>query len=282
MSSDYCVLILTHGRPDNVITYHTLRRKHYTGPIFLVVDDKDEKLPEYKSIYGDEVIVFSKDDYKAPNYDLFDNFDNEKCIIFARNACFDIAHKLGFKYFLQLDDDYSDFSFRFDHQGDYCPKTIYNLDAVFKAYWDYYKEAPFYSLCLAQGGDYIGGKDSGFAKITSKRKVMNSFFCSTGRPFKFIGRINEDVNTYTTLATCGALFLTPSLVSLSQEITQSNEGGMSGAYTNFGTYVKSAYSIICCPSAVTISQMGNKNMRLHHNIKWNNVAPKIMREMSHA
>ncbi|EFI4081186.1 TPA: hypothetical protein J5F60_004390 [Escherichia coli] len=42
MRDDFCVFILTHGRPDKVLTYRTLRRAGYTGKIFIVVDDEDK------------------------------------------------------------------------------------------------------------------------------------------------------------------------------------------------------------------------------------------------
>ena len=52
---------------------------------------------------------------------------------------------------------------------------------------------------------------------------MNSFFCSTKRPFKFLGTINEDVNIYTRLGSIGDLFFTVPNVSLKQTDTQSNK-----------------------------------------------------------
>ncbi|MEW3551668.1 hypothetical protein MZV21_26770 [Escherichia coli] len=39
MRDDFCAFILTHGRPDKVLTYRTLRRAGYTGKIFIVVDE---------------------------------------------------------------------------------------------------------------------------------------------------------------------------------------------------------------------------------------------------
>jgi hypothetical protein len=110
------------------------------------------------------------------------------------------------------------------------------------------------------------------------RKAMNSFICDTERCFDFRGRINEDVNTYTLLGSQGALFFTHNLVCLHQAETQKNKGGMTGAYVDGGTYVKSFYSVIGMPSAVKVSVMGNKNMRLHHLVDWRHCVPMIMRE----
>lgn len=36
MRDDFCAFILTHGRPDKVLTYRTLRRAGYTGNGFCV------------------------------------------------------------------------------------------------------------------------------------------------------------------------------------------------------------------------------------------------------
>lgn len=35
MRDDFCVFILTHGRPDNVRTYNTLMRLGYTGYVLM-------------------------------------------------------------------------------------------------------------------------------------------------------------------------------------------------------------------------------------------------------
>ena len=131
---------------------------------------------------------------------------------------------------------------------------------------------------MGQGGDFIGGKNSGLWKKKLKRKAMNSFICSVNRPFKFIGRINEDVNTYTRSASVGDLFFTTALLRLNQKETQSSKGGMTDVYLSSGTYIKSFYTIMLMPSSVSINTMGIAHRRLHHRIKWNNTVPKIINE----
>ncbi len=107
---------------------------------------------------------------------------------------------------------------------------------------------------------------------------MNSFFCSTERPFQFTGRINEDVNTYTSGASKGYLFLTIPNVSLKQTDTQSNDGGMSDVYAAQGTYVKSFYSVMFSPSSVKVAMLNTERSRLHHRVSWNNAIPVILNE----
>jgi hypothetical protein len=276
--NDFVAFILTYGRPDKVLTLDTLNKQNYKGDYYLVCSVDDSRLPDYISKYGDKVITFDKNDY-INDYDLGDNFhDKRGVIIYARNACFDIAEKLGYKYFIELDDDYTDFRYKFNDKGDYIDKkTIKDISITFNYLLEFYKKIPALSIAFAQGGDFIGGKNSK-RSINTKRKAMNSFICSTERRFKFFGRINEDVNTYVNLGSRGYIFLQINQVALNQMITQKNKGGMTELYLDSGTYIKSFYTIIYNPSSVKICLMGNKNKRLHHRINWNNTTPKILDE----
>jgi len=277
--NDFAVFILTYGRAEKVYTFETLKKQGYTGKIYFLCSSDDKQLDNYKKLYKDKVCVFNKEDY-INKFDIGDNFDDKRVVVYARNAVFDVAKKIGINYFLVLDDDYTDFGYRFDNELKYKYKGIKNLNYIFKSILKFYKKTNILSIALAQGGDYIGGKESGFAqKIQLKRKCMNTFFCSTERRFNFIGRINEDVNTYVALATTGGVFFTTSQISVQQLQTQSNSGGLTEFYLDGGTYVKSFYTIIFSPSSVKINLMGNKHKRLHHKVKWNNTVPKILSEI---
>jgi len=275
--NNFAVFILSHGRADNVITYKTLRKHGYTGEIYIICDDGDLQLNQYKKKYGDKVIVFSKSEI-LKTFDVGDNFGKTNAIVFARNASFDIAEKLGIKYFIELDDDYSCFEFRIGVDGRYPMRIreVVNLDKIFEIYLHYYISINAKSLALSQGGDYIGGSDAPAASNKLMRKCMNSFFCSTDRRFNFSGFLNEDVTTYVLAQSKGDLFLTAPVVSIVQNNTQTNSGGMTDIYLQCGTYRKSFYSVMFCPSCVRIKKMGDKHYRLHHSVKWNNAVPKII------
>jgi hypothetical protein len=277
-TSDFATFILTHGRPDRVYTVNTLKRSGYTGPIYLIVDDEDKTLEEYRKRYSGQVLTFSKKEI-AKTFDEGDNFSGHRGVIYARNACHDLAKSIGIKYFFELDDDYTDFRYKFNDKQQYGDWVIKDLDAVLDHLLDYYKSIPAVSIALAQGGDFIGGKEGTMAKkIKPTRKVMNTFICSTDRPFKFIGRINEDVNTYTLMSLQGHLFFTIPLLAIQQKMTQSNANGMTDLYLDYGTYVKSFYSVLYCPSSVKITEMGSEHRRIHHKVTWNNTAPVIVDE----
>lgn len=281
-NEDFVALILTHGRPDNVITYNTLRRYGYTGRIVLVLDDLDKTRDQYVAKYGeDDIEIFDKRAI-AKTFDECDNFNDMRSIIYARNASFDIAERLGVRYFIQLDDDYDQFAFRFDGDFNYYPPTkmIRNLDAIFDILLDAFKAMPqVSSLAISQGGDWMMGSGSRWANaVKLVPKCMNTFICDTERRFQFIGRINEDVNTYTASASTGLVLRTTNQLSIHQKQTQSNAGGMTDIYLASGTYVKSFYTVIVHPSGAHIQMMPGSKKRLHHRVTWHNTAPKLLRE----
>lgn len=280
LPDDFAVLILTHGRPNNVRTYSTLRSSGYTGRIVLVVDDEDKTLAEYEANYPGEVVVFNKKAI-ADRTDEGDNFDDRRTITHARNASYDVAESLGIRWFVQLDDDYTCFQFRSNGEEQYPKKKCKvrkSLDALMLAFLTYYQKTGAGCIAMAQGGDFIGGKHNPSAiDPVPRRKCMNSFFCCTDRRVWFVGRMNEDVNTYTSLGRVGVLFLTIPLCSLLQLPTQSNPGGISETYKAYGTYVKSFYTVMFSPSCTKVSMMNTKHARIHHAIEWRNAVPVILR-----
>ena len=237
MNNSFVALILTHGRPDKVITYSALRKHGYTGPIIIVVDNEDATLEEYKKKFPD-VYVFDKKAVAA-QIDEGDNFQDRRAIIYARNVAFQIARERGYRYFIELDDDYQEFSYTYTREGELKQRGIRSLDKVFDALIDFKNNVGALTVAMAQRGDFIGGKENNIVQgEVMKRKAMNTFICDTEQPFRFFGKINEDVNTYVVLGSRGSLFLQVPHVALNQVSTQQSAGGMTDIYLDSGTYVK--------------------------------------------
>lgn len=276
-NKNFCVFIISHGRPNKVYTYETLNKYNYTGPVYIVLDDEDQTIDKYQKKY-DNILIFDKKKI-ADLTDEGNNFDNRRTTTHARNACFDLAEKLKFTYFLVLDDDYT--CFRYRYVDKYITKGyVDNLDLLFKNTLEYYKKTNFLSIAFAQGGDFIGGEGCGLLKryLYVSRKCMNSFFCSTERRFWFLGQLNEDVNTYLKYGSQGFGFLTIPFIGLEQKATQATKGGMTDAYLKYGTYVKSFTTTMMLPSFVFVAMMGFTTNRLHHRVIWNNAVPMIIND----
>lgn len=278
--NNYAVFILSYGRPDNIVTIPTLKKAGYEGKIYVVCDDKDRTLEQYKANFGEDLLIFSKDELKG-TFDIMDNSDDDRCVVYARNKVYDLAKEKGLDYVIVLDDDYKQFCYRFDGNYKYitATKPIKQITNIFEAMIEFIANSPVKCISFAQGGDFIGGKTGGMAKaVQTKRKAMNLFVFDVNRPLEFTGRINEDVNMYVRQGILGDIVLTTTQLSLEQATTQTNKGGLTDIYLAKGTYVKSFYSVMASPSSVKINLMGNKHRRMHHIINWRSTVPKILQE----
>lgn len=277
------VLILTHGRADNVETYKALKDCGYTGKIYFVIDDEDEQAELYKKNFGEEnVITFCKSD-AAKNTDTADTKPERNVVVFARNTCHEIAKNIGLTHFVEVDDDCFWFSYRAERGGQLKQIKTHKLDDIISAMFDFLDVSGALAVAPAQGGDYIGGLGGTIWRNRVSRKCMNMFFCRTDRPFQFYGRINEDTTAYTYLGQQGKLFFTVADWGLQQRITQQQGGGLTDAYLALGTYVKSFYSVMYSPSCVKISALGDgskvvRHERIHHRVDWAHCTPMILSE----
>lgn len=197
LRDNFCVFILSHGRSDRIYTLKSLKNGGYTGPVFIVIDNEDDQESEYIRRYGENnVVIFDKLE-RAKKTDTPDLSEDRRTIIYARNECFDIAERLGYRYFLELDDDYTAFMFRYVEGWTMRSKNAKNLDEVFEAMLQFLDSSGALTVAFAQGGDMIGGAQASNFHKGLLRKAMNTFFCDTEKRFEFVGRINEDVNTHT-------------------------------------------------------------------------------------
>lgn len=271
-------LILTHGRPERVLTYTALQRSNWSHPVYLVIDNEDALGDEYRRRFGaDRVIEFDKAAI-AETFDTADTERDRRSIVYARNACWQIARDLNLDYQFQLDDDYTSFAYRWIDYDEQVIKScqIMNLDLVVDHMIEFLDTSGARAVAMSQGGDHMGGIHGPLSEYPIKRKAMNSFVLRNDREFSFVGRINEDVNAYVTYGGRGDLFLTMLDLQLTQQMTQTNSGGMTDLYVDSGTYLKSFYTVMMNPSCVTIKTLGYVYPRLHHSVRWENAVPKII------
>ena len=140
MENKFCIIIISHGRPNDIITLKTLKKAGCTLPTYILIDNHDKTSDEYFKKYKDMVHVFDKDKYAAM-VDQYDNFNNLRTTTHARNACFDLAIELGYEYFLVLDDDYTEFKMRINHNFEHPTGRyliIKNID------WPEHRTGPFF------------------------------------------------------------------------------------------------------------------------------------------
>lgn len=278
-NSDFVAFILTHGRPDRVHTFRSLKKHGYTGRVVILIDNEDKHREEYEKRFRGMVHVFDKKAI-SDTFDEGDNFEDRRAIVYARNACFEVAKEIGAKWFIELDDDYTDFRYKTNARDQYCDRiNLSNLDAVFDLMVDFLENSGAATVAMAQNGDFIGGAEGTKAgQLMPWRKAMNTFVFRAECSVRFFARINEDVNLYSCGGRRGVLLLTIPNVAINQKQTQSNAGGMTDLYLASGTYVKSFYSVMYAPSCVKVVDMGPVYRRMHHRVQWKNCVPCILSE----
>lgn len=273
----FAVFILSHGRAKTISTYKALRAHGYTGPMYVVIDNEDDQEPLYREKFGKDIIQFDKRDYVALT-DLGDLDDDRRIGVFARNFIQDKAQEMGYKYHLQLDDDINGFTWRTIRDGRLVCVMVQNIDAVLSAMLDYMDTTPFTSLSFGLAIYYVGGLSNSTWKKQMIPKTMTAFIMRASDKHYFHMRMNDDITTSALANMRGKMFYTYLPVRVDTVQTQSQEGGMTDIYRDNGTYRKSFYTVMAAPSCTKISQMGLHDMRVHHEIVWNNCAPKILDE----
>jgi hypothetical protein len=270
----FAMFILTHGRPNDQFTYRELQNSGYTGDVYFIIDNEDATADQYFKNYGDKVIQFDK--AKAGDlFDIADTREDRRATVFARNQAFLIAKELGLDYHMQLDDDYTSLLYRYAEDNSLKWHRIRSMNQVIEAMIDLMEDTGATAVAMAQGGDHMGGAGGNIRKPLL-RKCMNTWLLKTEPPLEFVGRMNDDVNTYVVNGARGQLFLTATALQTSVMQTQKTAGGMTEMYLDAGTYMKSMYTVMMQPSSVTVRPMGQTHKRLHHSVNWNSTVPKII------
>ena len=275
-SKDFAVFILSHGRADTISTYRALRDGGYTGRTYVVIDNEDDQEELYRQKFGDDIIQFDKRDYLEKT-DLGDLDTDRRIGVFARNFIQDEAKRLGYKFHLQLDDDVHGFTYRFAQGKVLRALHCSHLDEVFSGMVEYMKETPITSLSFALSAYNMGGVD-GSIKEGMTRKTMTTFLMRADDVQYFHMRMNDDITTSLINGMRGKLYYSYLPIEVEVDKTQVKAGGMTDIYQKNGTYRKSFYSVMCCPSCVKVSAMGITDYRIHHTISWNNAVPKLLSE----
>lgn len=299
-TEDYFILILSHKRAKFLKekTWSMLDKKGSTAKRVIILSDDDPTIDEYENLFGKEnLFIFNKEEAERKfHIDLIDCYHGEHCsrkgAVWARNTQYYVARKLGYRYFMVMDDDYQDVNVRkllYKKNGKpYLPLVTYLLgkdkdtgmsvfDKVCLNYFDILNSSPWlYLVSFAQTGDYPGGWHTTMVREEYRFKSMNVFFCDTEKEVKFGGRTNEDTNEYVLNGSRGQLSLTLHGPVVSQTTTQSDKEGMTDIYKMFGTYVKSLYTCIQNPSSCRIGVLGNTFPRIHHNIFWKYAVPCVL------
>lgn len=264
MINNTAVFVLSHQRANKITTDMVLRKCGYTGKIYILVDDTDTQLNDYKEIFGDDCIVFSKME-QLKTTDSCDNFGNLKTPLYARNYCFELAKQLNLDYFIMADDDITDLKYAYvNNKGDFIRSKITNIDGVINSLVTFINASSNISSCsFAFSGEYFGGKNGKYREGLG-RTIQQFILFKADSPARFLSSKNEDLNI--SIANFDKLFFEVFDLCVVSPQRMTNEGGIS--YSSM--YENNMYSLMLMPSAIKLFTTGK--MRKQNN----NIYPKIL------
>lgn len=246
--NECAIFILSNGRPDKVKTYDYLKAS-FSGDVYILCDDQDETLPAYKDKFGSKVIVFNKDEWIKKS-DPMDNFNSKKSVLYARNAVFEIAAAMGYRYFVMSDDDIKDLQFRYEQDGKLLAKPVSNLDKAIGYIVQLMNDTAISYFSFGTDKNFIGGVQNRNFQKKVIDKVYNFIICKSGQQHSYKGIMNEDeIHNVISLST-GVLLKSLTAIQIVMEpVGKGETGGNSETYKENGyySYTRNFYPIIACP-----------------------------------
>ena len=246
--NECAIFILSNGRPDKVKTYDYLKTS-FSGDVYILCDDQDETLPDYKDKFGSKVIVFDKDEWVKKS-DPMDNFNSKKSVLYARNAVFEIADAMGYRYFAMADDDIKDLQFRYEQDGKLLAKPVSNLDKVIGYIVQLMNDTAISYFSFGTDKNFIGGVQNRNFQKKVIDKVYNFIICKSGQQHSYKGIMNEDeIHNVLSLSTGVLLKSLTSIQIVMEPVGKAETGGNSETYKENGYYsfTRNFYPIIACP-----------------------------------
>lgn len=259
MRTDFAIFIITHNRPNKQSTLDLILNSGYTGLYWLVVDDED-CVDEYRSKYGDNVLVFNKQQY-VHTTDIGSR-RTTSCATFARNAVETFSKQFNYKYFALIDDDIVSFRHRYDDSGSLKSlKITSNFDSIVDAYIEML-DTGISTLSFGIPKLYIGGLS--YDTLHLLRDCYTIFFRNTKYDVEWVSAVYEDIITSSLCGKTGQVWLQLPFVQIDNAIMVELEGGNSSMYKSFTQFEYPFHSVMYLPSTMSIEYKKDKFLGIIH------------------
>lgn len=275
MKNDYAVFIISHKRPE-VETLKALDGAGYTGEYFIVIDDTDPTIEEYKSRYGEHLLVFNKEEIWEET-DTIDNFKIMTCCTYPRNYCIKAAREKGYKYLINFDDDIKSFGMRYTKNEKLLSAKIKNIGKVFEAYIKFMECANFTCTGFIMAGRLIGGRKNPLVEGCFYSRPTNCFIMKASTPY-FKGTYYEDAIYAIQNNKQGKLTyaLMPIVINGAPPMKNRDGGGMTEAYTNQSDFSQFFHIKVAEPASIQIKVCNDEKVKT--KFFENFFTPKILNE----
>ena len=258
-AEDLVLFILSHKSPNKCETLDCLKKLNFKGKIYIIIDDEDDCIEEYKEKYKDNLLIFHKQKYRD-EVDMgfsISGMPTYAHSVFGRNAAEDFAKSMRLDHYIISDDDVYNFNFRLMKGKSLPCIQVKDINEPLLAYYEYMKEANLACVCPGTPNIYFGGikaiQETGGLK---RRAVTNFYLRNMNYDIKWSMSI-DDYSTSIRYGVIGYLFLPlyPLQVMVRPQYTQKGgkkTGGMASYYANTSSWTRSMPSFLACPSFVSI------------------------------
>lgn len=194
--------------------------------------------------------------------------------VYARNACFEIARKLGIRWMFMCDDDISNFRYRLLRGNKLKGYNIKNIEWLFDEMRNIMEIGNIGIFGFSQAGAFVGGPNKNYLK-GHQRKVAQAMMFDVNNPVYFRGIFYEDMLASLDCGNCGRIAISTMLVLVQSPKQSDNNGGMQKIYEESGTYIPCFFVVMAYPGIAKIDVKGHKFI-----LKMNNkaFAPMIISE----
>lgn len=269
---DFAVFICTHGRPTAQHTLKALRTAGYSGKIYLVVDDEDPTVDGLRVVsqeYAAEILMFNKHLFISRS-DTGTNEIHNKCILYAKNFCEQVALEKNLTAFVIADDDIVGFRFRYKNEGHLRSARVYStLDGIFSLLVEYMLSTDMLALGMGYPQMYFNSDED-----ISKHRIPYQFvFRNVSKKVEWMSWFQEDIVTAIYYNSIGELLLSLPIVQLMVMSCDGEDGGMKSEYVSNPSIKRAMQQFVYLPSMFKIKW--SKQM-YKACVQWNNAYPKVL------
>lgn len=249
----YVTFITSHNSPNECKTLSVLKSLKFNTEYYIVIDNEDDYISEYKQIYQNKLLIFNKLDYVNKTDTVL--FPKSHCsAVYVKNFIEDFCENNDIKSFIIIDDDLKSLHFRYLENNVMKSKKVININDVFDSYVNYMMNCNIDGLCFGIHTMYMSKE----LLPNSRRYMSNIYFRNGNRKMNWISTVYDDFNTCINLVNKSYIFLMLPFIQMEFEPQyfqiqnkRSNKfrnGGLVELYNNYDSFNRAFVSTIINPS----------------------------------
>ena len=197
MREDFAVFITSYKRANNIVTINSLLDAGYTGNWYVIIEDNDPQLEEYKKRIPKEKLLLYNKKEQSKYYDSCDNFNILNTNLNSLSVVFYFAKLLGYKYFYIAEDDYEGYYYIKRFKRKVFLKKLNNINDIFELCINLLNSNDKLNcISFCSKSTYSIGNSDFFNDTLFNYLNFNGWICDVDKNINFKGTICNDSLTF--------------------------------------------------------------------------------------